>query len=697
MKKIILLLTIFIICLTLFSQQNKKILVDCIHGANYTLTYGYFQDIHFENIFSDYDVTVITANSIPFDSILIDEVITDSLHVSYTIDLPGIYLERPIALYVIITPESDDNWLNATGTITNPDSIILAEMFNNILHFDNCIGNGWTINLNLSSATSYNIKIGYGKILFSSNGFDGEYCLNNYDAVIRIKEEQNYVFQGYSPEYSSIDLSAFYDFLSAGKGFLNIYNIADDIAFKPFVHFYTSTRQSINFKLTLNGKKTLTSPEPVCKGNKLIWNNYSLNTNTNNEMLWEAIINNRLNFLYFDIISDKHIITQNNISYKLYNIKLLKYINDGNYIYASINELMANENKELHNWQTYSTQELKYKMQQEFYNEALNYGLTQEEAQHFVYSFLWIESLLRRAYDKPKHYFGFYNFSNELYNKLFPVELNIKPNSFTRNMWVMLSNIQNKEKQNPITFPEFTSLNNKNKTTDIDIREYGVVDEYYSRKNYSNEDDFFEVEFNNYIPANNLYFYDNDITNTITHNITENINLQDFAGCYTFNVDNYQENGIAYSDSIINYPVIFLNNIYDSAKQIVLGTSKLFSGENNDSLFINNCMDYLCGNLSDISELENNFNLQLTNYPNPFKDETKILFYLPAKSIVKLDIYNTNGQKITTLLNHTLQKGKHSIYWDGKATNGSNVSNGIYFYRLKSKQNIASGRFMYVK
>ncbi len=65
------------------------------------------------------------------------------------------------------------------------------------------------------------------------------------------------------------------------------------------------------------------------------------------------------------------------------------------------------------------------------------------------------------------------------------------------------------------------------------------------------------------------------------------------------------------------------------------------------------------------------------NYPNPFNPSTFISFTLQSKTKVKLIIYDILGNEITTLLDTELNEGKHTIKFDG-----SNLSSGIYFYKL---------------
>ncbi len=70
------------------------------------------------------------------------------------------------------------------------------------------------------------------------------------------------------------------------------------------------------------------------------------------------------------------------------------------------------------------------------------------------------------------------------------------------------------------------------------------------------------------------------------------------------------------------------------------------------------------------------------NYPNPFNPETSISFSLKEDSQAILTVYNMKGQKVRTITNEFMTAGDHSIVWNGKDDNGSDVSSGVYFYKL---------------
>jgi len=72
------------------------------------------------------------------------------------------------------------------------------------------------------------------------------------------------------------------------------------------------------------------------------------------------------------------------------------------------------------------------------------------------------------------------------------------------------------------------------------------------------------------------------------------------------------------------------------------------------------------------------------NYPNPFNQETAISYLLSSFCNVKLEIYNTLGQHVNTLVHENKPPGEYKIIWDGRDKSGKGVTSGVYFYRLKA-------------
>ncbi len=72
------------------------------------------------------------------------------------------------------------------------------------------------------------------------------------------------------------------------------------------------------------------------------------------------------------------------------------------------------------------------------------------------------------------------------------------------------------------------------------------------------------------------------------------------------------------------------------------------------------------------------------NFPNPFNPTTQISFDLPQAGKVDLSIYNVLGQNVRTLVSQDMEAGNHTVTWDGRSNEGTQVASGVYFYRLSA-------------
>jgi len=80
------------------------------------------------------------------------------------------------------------------------------------------------------------------------------------------------------------------------------------------------------------------------------------------------------------------------------------------------------------------------------------------------------------------------------------------------------------------------------------------------------------------------------------------------------------------------------------------------------------------------------------NHPNPFNPNTTIRYQLPRASQVELTIYNVTGQKVKTLVNEFEIPGYYSVIW-----NASDVTSGLYLYRIKAGEYISVKKCLVIK
>ncbi len=80
------------------------------------------------------------------------------------------------------------------------------------------------------------------------------------------------------------------------------------------------------------------------------------------------------------------------------------------------------------------------------------------------------------------------------------------------------------------------------------------------------------------------------------------------------------------------------------------------------------------------------------NYPNPFNPETSISFDLVENSSVKLSVYNPVGQLVATLVEGSLNSGRHTVQF-----NAAGLPSGLYFYRLTVGETVMQKKMLLLK
>jgi hypothetical protein len=85
------------------------------------------------------------------------------------------------------------------------------------------------------------------------------------------------------------------------------------------------------------------------------------------------------------------------------------------------------------------------------------------------------------------------------------------------------------------------------------------------------------------------------------------------------------------------------------------------------------------------------------NYPNPFNPQTIIEFKVPQTGSVILNIYNSLGQRIRTLVNEIKPVGTYQVLWDGRDDFGKVVASGIYMYQLRGENALITKKMTFLK
>ena len=97
------------------------------------------------------------------------------------------------------------------------------------------------------------------------------------------------------------------------------------------------------------------------------------------------------------------------------------------------------------------------------------------------------------------------------------------------------------------------------------------------------------------------------------------------------------------------------------------------------------------GEFQTASSVATSFGLE-QNYPNPFNPTTTLSFSLPAASYMTLTVYDVNGREVALLTDGFRAAGLHEVTFDA-----SNLSSGIYIYRLSAGDFSAIGKMVLMK
>jgi hypothetical protein len=80
------------------------------------------------------------------------------------------------------------------------------------------------------------------------------------------------------------------------------------------------------------------------------------------------------------------------------------------------------------------------------------------------------------------------------------------------------------------------------------------------------------------------------------------------------------------------------------------------------------------------------------NYPNPFNPTTNIRYQITKNNLITIKVYDLLGKEIETLVNQKQTPGIYEVQF-----NGSNLSSGVYFYRIQSGDFMQTKKMLLIK
>jgi len=101
--------------------------------------------------------------------------------------------------------------------------------------------------------------------------------------------------------------------------------------------------------------------------------------------------------------------------------------------------------------------------------------------------------------------------------------------------------------------------------------------------------------------------------------------------------------------------------------------------------------DPTTGTIEQVGRIPGNFSLP-QNYPNPFNASTTISYSLSKPADIRIEIFDILGRRVQTLFSGLQEAGEHTVNW-----RSGDVSSGVYYYRINSKESSWSRSCLLIK
>jgi hypothetical protein len=118
--------------------------------------------------------------------------------------------------------------------------------------------------------------------------------------------------------------------------------------------------------------------------------------------------------------------------------------------------------------------------------------------------------------------------------------------------------------------------------------------------------------------------------------------------------------------------------------------------QNPNQLVLSGFWDYL---ILKPTPVDDNRNLSMPdkfllhqNYPNPFNPATTIIYTIPKASFVIIKVFDLLGREVGVLVNEQKAAGNYRVQF-----NPSNLTSGIYFYRMQAGDFVQTKKLVLIK
>jgi hypothetical protein len=165
----------------------------------------------------------------------------------------------------------------------------------------------------------------------------------------------------------------------------------------------------------------------------------------------------------------------------------------------------------------------------------------------------------------------------------------------------------------------------------------------------------------------------------------------DVAGTDVAPVSASMVNIVLSTDDGINFAdVLVANTPNDGSETIVvpaLATTQArvqVEAAGNVFFDMNDAAFEITSSVVDVAELpQSGSGVLLTTQPNPFVGQLDVAFATDRAGPVTVAVYDAAGRRVATLLETTMNPGRHEVSWDGREVSGARAGAGVYFVKMQ--------------
>jgi hypothetical protein len=84
-------------------------------------------------------------------------------------------------------------------------------------------------------------------------------------------------------------------------------------------------------------------------------------------------------------------------------------------------------------------------------------------------------------------------------------------------------------------------------------------------------------------------------------------------------------------------------------------------------------------------------------FPNPSSSGTTFELVMPYEDRATVTVYDVSGRVVATLLDRALDRGRHTVTWDGTDAGGREVAAGVYFCSLATPDAVLTERILRIR